>query len=290
MMQRTELSLSSHVSAESIARELRSELGSPDHAFRTRIETWLAYRVLYSTVAEVYEIDSGYDRSTFGQWTDRSFDIADFESVDDFLEQPTGDTRATYLSGSGFAAETIRDALFDEIGRALSETISHKLASYGYADDASESREKLWEQIEDLPGNDWLRPDTWIEAYATLPLRVIVEKHRAAADFIAARLRKERHAVSARVHALFLSAIGGRSEKFVRGEIELLLLLLTNLSGSIGEGGSDDVAVYVHSSEFATLTSKSLREDMQRAFPTESQDIIASAHRSSKCRYLTGVA
>lgn len=53
------------------------------------------------------------DWSTHGTPSGESFDLTQYQTVGDFLEQEfTGNTRATYCSGSGLTAETYGD-VFD---------------------------------------------------------------------------------------------------------------------------------------------------------------------------------
>lgn len=71
---------------------------------------WLADVAINGTRGEAIVEDSGYDYSTRGVSTAEPFDISVHETAGDFLsEEFTGNTVATYVSGSGRAAETYAD-------------------------------------------------------------------------------------------------------------------------------------------------------------------------------------
>jgi hypothetical protein len=122
----------------------------------------------------------------------------------------------------------------------------------------------------------WPDESEWRDLYEPMSLRRIVERRRAAADAIAAENKRERlareaeterrHQISLAVHTRFLVAVGGRTEKFVRSDAPELLRTLRALVESIGASGSNDVAIYVRSREFAALASKNVCEDARKAF------------------------
>lgn len=71
----------------------------------------------------VQEERTPYDCSTRGKPSSDPFDLSLYQTVGDFLENEyTGDTRPTFLSGHGFAAERYSDVFFDKMfdaGRIL---------------------------------------------------------------------------------------------------------------------------------------------------------------------------
>lgn len=62
-----------------------------------------------ASVAEVEVVDSGYDYSTFGRASHVKVNKNQFETIRDFLDYPTGNSRPTFCSGSGMVAETWED-------------------------------------------------------------------------------------------------------------------------------------------------------------------------------------
>jgi len=269
--------LSPATDPDRIVQEIVAQIDSLESAVRAHLETWLAFLVLHSTKADVIEIDSGYDVSSYATHTVRPFDLAEFNTVKDFFEEATGDTCATYVSGHGLRAERIGDAFRDESRSAIAGILREKLATAGYAPWQQDSEDELMETIEEgLFEAGWPDDWEWRDLYEPMSLQRIVQRRRAAADAIAARNEKERlasaaeaerrHKISLAVHSRFLVAVGGRTEKFLRSEANELLQVLRALAGSLGENGSDDVAIYVRSREFAPIVSKNVCNDAKKAF------------------------
>jgi hypothetical protein len=66
---------------------------------------------------EVEIVDVGYDVSEHARPTGKRLDILDYVTVKDFLEESTGNTVPTYISGAGLRAETYEDYFQDLIMR-----------------------------------------------------------------------------------------------------------------------------------------------------------------------------
>ena len=64
-------------------------------------------------------IDSGYDISLVPKPTGRGYRICDYQTVEDFLYEPNGQSVATFERGSGFSCES----LFDEFDRDINEWV-----------------------------------------------------------------------------------------------------------------------------------------------------------------------
>lgn len=89
------------------AEHLKADLANPAGPALRYMGTWLADVLLDNQHAEVFTQDLGYDFSSYGHRTNKPFDLTQYENVGDFLAcEATGNTVATYCSGSGFAAET----------------------------------------------------------------------------------------------------------------------------------------------------------------------------------------
>lgn len=101
---------------DSIATRLVDLAEDPDNAIYRAAGTWLATCLLSNQRAEILVERTPWDISSYGQPTSEGFDLSQYESVGDFLDnESTGNTVATYLSGSGFAAELYAELLSDEV-------------------------------------------------------------------------------------------------------------------------------------------------------------------------------
>lgn len=129
---------SSILDFEEIAREISAEIqqayAQPDCDAEHDLGTWIAHTFLYGTPYDVVGIDSGYDYSTHPQQSDRtSFDINAYQTVEDFLGEPNGETIPTFVSGSGLAAETLWSSFENEAYNALARRVRMALAARGIA-------------------------------------------------------------------------------------------------------------------------------------------------------------
>lgn len=89
------------------AIDIKSQLGNPDNPAFKELGVWLADVILNNQRGVVVEDISDWDKSTRGQLSNESFDLSLYETVGEFLDEEfTGNTVATFDSGSGFAAET----------------------------------------------------------------------------------------------------------------------------------------------------------------------------------------
>ena len=78
-----------------------------DHPELRPIGEWIVDNAINGEAWEIIEIDSGYDVSTGAMPTGRHHKIADFDTVEQFLDTPNGQTVPTFVSGSGLAADTL---------------------------------------------------------------------------------------------------------------------------------------------------------------------------------------
>lgn len=69
--------------------------------------------------AYVEYVDSGYDVSSFGRQGNLPFSINDYKSVQDFLDEPTGNSVPTFVSGSGMGAERYEDLLQEKANELI---------------------------------------------------------------------------------------------------------------------------------------------------------------------------
>lgn len=100
----------------------------------------------------VTRVDSGYDFSSFGNTGVLPFSILDYETVDDFLNETTGNSVPTYLSGSGMVAETFDMQLDSSFNQQMS----------AYESDIVLSMEKEFK--EDFSEYDFFDDECWLKA------------------------------------------------------------------------------------------------------------------------------
>ncbi|ADG07561.1 hypothetical protein [Kyrpidia tusciae] len=88
--------------------------------------------------------ETPWDVSTGAKYTGEPYDLSAYETVADFLKEPTGNTVATYISGHGLAAETYGDHVMWVVGQVawdvLYETLEDELwpswqGKAGWSDD-----------------------------------------------------------------------------------------------------------------------------------------------------------
>lgn len=89
-----------------------------------RMGTWLAHAILENEHCEARVDKTPWDCSSYGHRTGQPIDISQYETVDDFLENEyTGNTTATFCSGSGFAAESYGSAITYVLWESYSELL-----------------------------------------------------------------------------------------------------------------------------------------------------------------------
>jgi hypothetical protein len=108
MSPNSKLSVRAHVAY--LAPRLIEDLRKADGAVECAVGTWIAYCVLNHEAFDVDYIDTGYDCSSHLRRSGtllRALSLS-LQTVEQFLELPTGQTVATYVSGSGFGGGDIR--------------------------------------------------------------------------------------------------------------------------------------------------------------------------------------
>lgn len=98
------------------ALDIKDLMATPNNIVFAAWGSWLARVILANHRGEAIEECSPWDYSTRGRLSNESFDLTLYETVGDFLDNEfTGNTCATYCSGSGLAAETYADVFNDEL-------------------------------------------------------------------------------------------------------------------------------------------------------------------------------
>ena len=96
------------------ALDIKHLMATPNNIVFAAWGRWLARVILENHRGEAIEEHTPWDYSTRGRLSNESFDLTQYETVGDFLDNEfTGNTCATYCSGAGLAAETYAD-VFDE--------------------------------------------------------------------------------------------------------------------------------------------------------------------------------
>lgn len=78
---------------------------------RGKVAEWFSYAILYGTRYEEKFIELPWDCSGHPSAIGR-FNLDDFGKLSEFLEEPTGNTEATYISGYGLACTTYEKDLY----------------------------------------------------------------------------------------------------------------------------------------------------------------------------------
>ena len=112
-------------SYEKIIYQIKSVLMSSGGELETACIRWIQAKIRTEKAACIEVIDIGYDCSTFGKATNDKIDTAAFETIQDFLDYPTGQSTPTFVSGAGMSAQTydepftefIREYIWDWLTR-----------------------------------------------------------------------------------------------------------------------------------------------------------------------------
>jgi hypothetical protein len=98
--------------------------------FTQTIAAWVAYLFLFETRHTVdHSFDPPWDHSGQIQDTGQPYRAADYDSLDAFLEEYTGESTATYMSGMGLSWDTFSKALDRKSDDAAREWLLDALAA-----------------------------------------------------------------------------------------------------------------------------------------------------------------
>ena len=108
------------------ALDFKHLMATPNNIIFLAGGRWLSRVILENHRGEAIEEWSPWDHSTRGQLSNESFDLTQYETVGDFLDNEfTGNTIATYCSGSGLAAETYAEAFQTESWQMYNDCVRH---------------------------------------------------------------------------------------------------------------------------------------------------------------------
>lgn len=148
--------------AKEMAELTKKNFMQPDGPLEQWAWGWLANSITRNKRAEIEVVDCGYDYSTYGRRTNQPFCVSDFNTVRDFLNEPTGNTTATYVSGYGMAAETYKD---DFLQDAL-EQINNWIEKQGYFEGMNDDeRFDAWDELTDALIVADVSEDIWLEEF-----------------------------------------------------------------------------------------------------------------------------
>ncbi len=93
--------------ALALAQRWLKILEDQGHHIYNQIGSWISDKAINGEAFEEYDVDLGYDISTYAQGTGRHHKISNYETVGNFLDTPNGQTIATHISGHGLAPDTL---------------------------------------------------------------------------------------------------------------------------------------------------------------------------------------
>ena len=101
---------------EHLIPQIKSKMLDEEGYCITSFAIWLINIIIDNNkYIEVIE-DYGYDISTRPKIAEESYNFAQYETIEDFLQNEfTGNTKATYISGHGLAAETLYEESQNQI-------------------------------------------------------------------------------------------------------------------------------------------------------------------------------
>lgn len=266
--------------ADAIARDLINDLRAhydrEDNPIAHQLGLWIADHALNGTCSVIDYIDSGYDYSSYGRRTNEPYKVEDFETVEEFLEEPSGNTNATFISGSGFAAEELSEEFEREVLDALTTWVSQQhRKKYGL--EVADFDLPGWQEFWDLVCDERLDGVYWHEVFAPKRLADVVNKHRAEAEELQRqreieraeqeRIARAKAEIAERVHRRFMLLVGRRKARFTIPGKPKILRLLRRIEANLGPNGGKDVAIYIRYLAFKTFASNRLRSELQAEFP-----------------------
>lgn len=236
-----------------------------DELFRDRLLTWVVDRFLHGSRYERYIVDRGYDISDGVQLVGKGFEVADYRSVTDFLQEPNGNIMPTFVSGSGLAAEDLETDLENYLRDLLAEWAE----PWNFNDDEDD---QFW---------DWIADESlgyagyWRNILENTSLAEAIAKYRIPAEEMElARQEEERQwrekqrkqdAIADSVARQFVELGGELYRKYEMKAKQNLLQLLDMLCQSLGDCGPYAVACFVRSNYLHT--SNRLAQIIQAKYP-----------------------
>lgn len=222
--------------------------------------------LLYGRKVQVDRLDLGYDCSDYPTHTHQPYREEDYETVGDFLQEATGQTIATYLSGYGFHAETLEEWVTSEIDSELFELLKTMALEYLNVEDEldSEAEDTVVEHV-----MEWVEPS--LEQLKQVSLSWMLKAHRnQAGQRQAEQIEQSRQAalkqesnekIATRVHQQGQFLL--KQTKYNMAEQEQLFAALERLAEMVS---ATELDIYLHSSWFQQICSNRLQQLAQARF------------------------
>lgn len=232
----------------------------------------LTWTFLYTTRYESEEVDQGWDCSWHSRNTHRAYRLEDYQTLGDFLAEPTAETRATFVSGAGLDVVSLEDWLRDELDRDFYDFLHPQLLRYLGLNAEDDDLPSEAQDEEMLCILDWI--ETSLKQLKEVHFRWMVEAHRAAAEREQAKLQQE--AQELRVQAEAEARVAERVHRqgrFLLSQSKYHLadfaVLMAALEGLAQVVAPEELRIYLHSQIFASITSNAVATKAQMHFLSE---------------------
>jgi len=215
---------------------------------------------------DTYDIDTGYDVSTYPQKTNEHFNPNDYKTVGDFLEECTGNTVATYVSGNGIDVERYEsiaeETLRNDIWSIADKIFKKHLLNDDQFDDISDN---VFDALIENNLGEMFILEKIIKPY---PFKEFIEKYD---DSYAEEVRRQRaeeeqaiyeriinnDKISALIYKDFLLFKDDVFQKYNSEDIELLKIICKIL---LRKHGRKNMEIFVESDYFKKSVSNSVFE------------------------------
>lgn len=116
------------ITLKDLVIELKKERELDKNNFLLKLAETFAFKILHGDKYELtYDFDPLYDHSGTLLLSKKGFEIEDYETLEDFMEEYTGEAIPTYTSGCGFVYETYEKFFYDYIMDYISKNLFVKV-------------------------------------------------------------------------------------------------------------------------------------------------------------------
>ncbi len=152
-----------------ITKRMRTEFINENGFMDRYTFRWLQNILRNEFKSTIEFVDSGYDLSSYGNRTREKYTLSDYETIGDFLNEPTGYTQATYISGSGLAAETWEERINGLFIDALTEWLKES-GLYESILEPEEGLEMIDDSFWDIYITERVSEYDWSERFYKIPM------------------------------------------------------------------------------------------------------------------------
>lgn len=179
-----------------VAEKLHRLASNASNPITQSLGVWVARVLLEEKYARVELDETPWDVSSRAVRTNEPFDLAKYETVEQFLEgEATGNTCATYMSGMGFTAEMYSTRFSEEASDLIHAYLVANFPEILDAEDATRIDDDIYEELADE-----LLDIEFMQAVLDMTVPACLEKYSAlaiASKHKKAILREERGATVA---------------------------------------------------------------------------------------------